>query len=61
MGTGDSTAPCAPCSDEDGGGGHHREGYAEVPENHVRALVDMAIRALLTPPPTRAPSGKPPQ
>jgi hypothetical protein len=35
--------------------------YDDVPENHVRALVDMAIRALLTPAPTQAPSGGPPR
>jgi len=35
--------------------------YDDLPENHVRALVDMAIHALLTPAPTQAPSGKPPR
>ena len=35
--------------------------YDDVPENHVRALVDMAIRALLTPAPTQVPSSKPPR
>ena len=35
--------------------------YDDVPEKHVRALVDMAICALLTPALTQAPSGKPPR
>jgi hypothetical protein len=35
--------------------------YDDVPEKHVRALVDMAIHALLTPAAAQAPAGGPPR